>query len=234
MDTRYIFREVNPEYMDTRDYFWGDTFTENAGDFNYCLFPVFDGNCNNLNAETFKEITREYDSISYEYSNIADGGYYRNIKELMIDYKLHYSPRAAHALRLLIENEYKYNQADILADYLAIKTGQKWNVKTISGYCQGDYVDMVYCEKRYTEKDIETIGEIYLGCCKEFTAIELDAAGNEIDSCGGYFVADSEIDYKDIDGSYKRIMCDYIGIDIQAATLELFDGYSRTAIYRTV
>jgi len=34
------------------------------------------------------------------------------------------------------------------AEYLTFKTGKQWNTDDAHGYCQGDYVKMVYCSSK--------------------------------------------------------------------------------------
>jgi len=222
---KYIIREISPDCMDIDFYFDNDGFKTAGGDFNYCLFPVVDCNHCYYNAEEFKTVENEYNSIACEVDDIVNGSniYYRNIKELMLDYNIPYNPRAAHALRVLCENESRLDFAETIAAFLSIKTGEKWSIKAGRGYCQGDFVDMIYCEKHYTKESIDAITDIYLGCAKEFCVIE-----SEDETIYGFFVADSAIkDWRNSDNEYKKIVCEDAGLNPDNVTLEMIES-SRT------
>ena len=130
----------------------------------------------------------------------------------MKDYNIPYSPRSAHALKGLIEID---NYIEQLCAYLTIKTGKAWTTRTCRGYCQGDYVEVVYCEKFYTDHEIDIIGDMYLGCGKEFS---IEFPDNE--TVYGYFVADCQ-GYTEAD--YLSIICEQEGIEKEKAILETID-----------
>lgn len=229
---KYIIREV--QEPDFSIYFDGDTFSEGAGDYGYNVFCITNhyGNYySGLNEDAFKDITKEMDAVIDEIDGIINAwSYYTSVKEVMTDYHLQYSPRSAHALKLLIDEN---NYIEQLCGYLTIKTGKIWTSRAAHGYCQGDYADVVYCKDFYTDNEIDIIGELYLGCGKEFCLINLDDNGKEIDSCYGYFVADCQ-GYNPVD--YKTIVCDMEGIDYQDATLELIERIEtiHNAVYTQV
>lgn len=214
-----IIREVPPEQTNAEWYFDGDCFNENSGDYNNTIFILSLEHrslypcC--LNQEEYKRLQREMDNVFYAVSNEIGYGY-KNVKEIMHDYKLPYNPKNAHELKILSE-EYKH-EAEIVARYLTIKTGKKWDVGSSCGYSQGDYVEVIYCTENYTDKDVAIFGDMANGCFKEFCVIDLDDDGNEIDSCYGYYVADSETwDPTEI----KKIVCKWSGADFDTTELHM-------------
>ena len=60
-----------------------------------------------------------------------------------------------------------------------------------------------------------------MGAAKEFEVIDLDEDGNEVDNCGGYIVADSQA-WRDEE--YKRLVCEWAGIEESETQLEMIDG----------
>lgn len=218
---KHIIREVPPEQTNWEDYFDGDCFNENSGDYNNTIFPrVLDRHsmwtC--LNKDEFERIHKEIRYVVYEV-NEGIGYGYKNIKEIMLDYKLPYNPKNAHKLKEIAEAD--YDESEVIADYMTIKTGKKWSVEVGRGYMQGDYVELIYCTENYTEKNASIICDAILGCGKEFGVIEIDENGEEGDSCWGFFVTDSEA-FRDEE--YKAIVCKWDGLDESETRLEMIDG----------
>ena len=225
---KHIIREVSPERTDWRDYFDGDCFNERSGDYNNTIFPLFLDHytmwcC--VNEKEWKRITQEMSNVFYEVNNGIGYGY-KNVKEIMHDYKLPYNPRNAHILKDIADG----NEEDsrILATYLTIKTGKKWDVASGRGYSQGDYVELVYCTENYTEKNAEILCDAVLGCGKEFCVVDLDENGEEADTCWGFFVTDAE-GWKDEE--YKAIVCKWDGLDESETQLEMIDGEHHITTY---
>lgn len=67
-----------------------------------------------------------------------------------------------------------------------------------------------------------------MGCGKEFCVIDVDEDGNETDKCYGYIIADCQA-WKDED--YKRLVCEWAGIDEEETRLEMIDGSTTQTIY---
>ena len=225
---QYIIREeVNPDF---EHFFDCDCFSKAAGDFCYTVFAL---TYNYYNRENYHSDinSKELESINTELSYILEdldsiGFYYNSIKEIMIDHGMPYSPKKAHALKELANID---STAEQLCAYLSLKTGRKWRSHTARGYCQGDYADIVFCSDFYDEKSVDIIGDMYLGCAKEFSITGIDDAG----AVYGFFVADCEActDY-----DYKKIVCEQADIDPAEATLEMIDTLQTVTIpqYRTV
>ena len=224
---KYIIRQVAPEHCEFDFYFEGDCFNENAGGFEYTLFILHYDNFRyyGLNHEVFNSLQIQASNMIDDFGYVAGGhtdydGNKITYKRVMQDYGISYSPTKCAKLKKWAEQD-GANDVDGMADYLSITTGRKWETTSARGYCQGDYVDIIYCADIYTAKGAEIAGEIYLGAANEFCVIELDENGKEIDSCYGYFVADCEA-WKDED--YKKIVCEYAGIPENETVLEMIDG----------
>lgn len=230
---KHIIRQVPDEDADWRFYFDGDCFNANSGDYNNTIFPrCFDHHtwwcC--INEKEYKSIQSEMRDLFYEVSNVGYDSHYLNVKEIMEDYNLHYNPKNAHELKEIAE--YDEDKSEIIARYMTIKTGKKWDVACGRGYSQGDYVEMVYCTENYTEENASILCDAVLGCGHEYGVIEVDENGNEVDSCWGYFVMDSEA-WRDED--IKALFCKREGFDINETQLEMVDGSTThvTYSYRT-
>ena len=149
-------------------------------------------------------------------------------KQVMKDNGLAYNSTFCHKLREWAKNVDDYNaDTDAIAEYLTITTGKTWATSSASGYCQGDYCEIVYCKEYYPE-NVRKYGEIFLGCAKEFCVIDLDENGEESDCVGGYIVADCEA-WKDEE--YKRLVCEWAGIKPEETRLEMIDGYHTDTKY---
>lgn len=218
--SKTIIKEVPPEQTNAEWYFDGDCFNENSGDYNntifiltldhYHMYPC----C--VNVKEFKNIQSEIGNIVYEV-NEGIGYGYKNVKEIMKDYKLKYNPKNAHKLKEIADDG-DYEDSEVIAKYMTLKTGKKWGVSISTGYCQGDFVEVIYCTENYTDKDVAIFGDMANGCFKEFGVIDLDDDGNEIDSCYGYYVADSETyDPTEI----KRLVCKWSGADFETTELHM-------------
>lgn len=228
---KYLIREISPECMDT-SYFFDDDGLTNACGFEYQLFIISKerGRYYGFNADNYRDIVTRIDDFIDDFT--VNRERYETRKSVMEYYEIKYNPTLCHKLTEYAEKVPYISNIDQVAEFLTLTTGRRWNTSAVRGYSQGDYVELLYCEDIYKASDAETSGEIYLGCCKEFSVSEIDTDGNEIDTCYGFFVADSQItSWKDSDTEYKRIVCEYAGIDINAATLELITGSRTETIY---
>lgn len=221
---RYVFREVEPECAELNFYFDNDCFNANSGDYNNTIFPVsWSHNMKTcgINEDEYDDLQSEMSNIFYDVSQEIGYGY-KNVKEVMKDYKLHYSPKNAHLLKEIAELDER--KPEVMAQYLGIKTGKKWDTRTCNGYCQSDWCVIVYCTENYNEKAIDEIGDVYLGCAKEFGLHEFNDDDEEINTCYGFIVADSTA-WKPED--IKSVLCKWEGLNPDEVTLELIEN-SRT------
>ena len=226
---KYIIREIPAEHAELEYYFDGDCFNENAGDYGYTLFLI----CHDrhgfwgLNDKEYKSVKETAESVLEGFSDVDGGETYwdgekMTYKQVMKDNGLPYNSTLCHKLREWAKAVDDCEaDADAIAGYLTATAGKTWAASGASGYCQGDYCDIVYCTQYYPE-NVKKYGEIFLGCAKEFCVIDLDENGEEADSCCGYIVADCEA-WDDAD--YKRLVCEWAGIDPEETRLEMIDGY---------
>lgn len=229
---KHIIRQVLPNCMDTSIYFDCDCFDEKSGDWNNTLFIVTRSRNSRyfgLNADTLNDIAHEAESIAYDFNYKEDDETYKSIMEY---YDIAYNPTKCHNLKLWADTSYN-DDCEMIADYLKIKTGKMWDTAYVTGYSQGDYADIIYCIDSYTKDEAKICGEIWLGCCYEFTVIYLDDEGNEGDEIGGYFVADCQV-YRDAGETCKSLVCDYADIDPDETQIQMIDSwnYSIEPIYR--
>ena len=234
----YIVREYPPESCVLSWAFEDDGLTEAGGDWNYNLFVVADngwGRLSGFNIETYEGIRKGaeelLDGFGWADEKATDyDGKRITYKSVMEDYRIPYNPRKCHALKEWAKSADNLD-ADDIAEYLTITTGKKWRRIGVHGYCQGDYVDVVYCEGFH--ENPKYYGECWLGCAKEFSVNYLDENGEEEDSVGGYIVADCQA-WRDED--YKRLVCEWAGIPEDETELQMIDGFHTYTKYdyRTV
>lgn len=221
----YIVRELPPESTDFSFYFDDDGLTEAGGDYCNNLFIVsFRRHSEGFNNEEYKRVQDKADAIIDGFSDVSDkwtNGYnsYETYKECMEYNAIEYTTHKCHALKEWVKTADTRNP-ETIADFLTITTGKRWQVDSATGYCQGDYVEMVYCPEHYKD-GVKHYGEIWLGAGKEFYTIDLDENGDETDTCYGYIIADSQA-WKDED--YKRLVCEWAGIPENETQLEMIDG----------
>lgn len=223
MPVNHIIREIPPEQCEFSYYFDDDGIREAGGDFCYNLFVVsFDrwNRVEGFQADIYKDITKEIDEIGEYFQDVKDGykEFFRSYRAIMEYFHIDYSPRKCHALKEFFENMEDSMDPETVAAYLTITTGRPWNVDSARGYCQGDYVEIVYCSDFH--KNPRAYGEIYLGAGKEFCVIDLDENGEESDTVYGYIVADCEAW---TDEEYKRLVCEWAGIQEEETQLEMIE-----------
>lgn len=236
---KHIIRECsNPDF---EFYFDGDTFNENAGNWNYTLFILIDDHCryshnyNGLNIQEYKRIREKMKAILEGFEDVEDGvidydGKAITYKQIMKDENIDYNSTKCHKLKIWSKDA-NIDDMNDFSEFLSIITGEKWNCIRVNGYCQDDCADVVYCEMYHPDKSAQIAGELYIGCGKEFQVIDVDEDGEETNCVYGYYVADCQV-WKDED--IKAIVCNDACIDPDEIQLELIDGYStyRTYNYR--
>lgn len=209
MSKKNIIREIDPRYANFDWEFDDDALTERGGDWNYNLFIVGSNRVGSFNGAVYKEVKETADEIRYALGEIAAKSSYREfmtIKEVMENWNIPYSAKRAHALKEWADGGLAdCDDADTIAEYLTITTGEKWDATGVTGYCQGDYVEVVYCEKHHPNP--ARYGEIWLGCAKEFAVKE---SGSD-DWIGGYIVAESDGAW-DEDKCFE-LVCDWACLD---------------------
>ena len=222
---KHIIREVAPDCADLSYYFDNDGLTEKGGDYCYNLFIISRdwGRISGFNADEYKRVMEQAESVLDGFNDVEDGltdydGKKYSYKSIMAENSLDYTPRRCHQLKEWAKTA-DCDKPESISAFLTITTGKRWDVQGVHGYCQGDYVQIVYCTEHYD--DVRPYGEVWLGCAKEFYIIDVDDNGEEGDSVGGYIVADCQA-WDDAD--YKRIVCEWEGLDPEETRLEMIDG----------
>ena len=237
---KHIIREVPPEQSNFSLYFDDDGLTEAGGDYCYNLFIVAQSrNSCEFNEKEYQNIQGEIENLLEMYDDIVNkSGYaqYSSVGAMLFDLGLVSSIHNTRRIKEIKEwlsacndkpnspwrNYETQSEAfpeETAAEYLTFKTGKQWCTCSATGYSQGDYVKMVYCPEHYGN-GVEHYGEIWLGAGKEFYTIDLDENGEEIDTCGGYIIADCQVRN---DEDYKRLVCEWAGISEDEAQLEMID-----------
>jgi hypothetical protein len=240
----YIIREVPPEQTEFSFYFDDDGLTAAGGDYCYNLFIVAQSrNSSGFNEKEYQSLQTEIENLLEMYVDIvnkSDYAHYSSVGAMLFDLGLvssiHNTRRIKEITEWLKACNVKPNspwrnyatQAEAFpeettAEYLTFKTGKEWTTDEAYGYCQGDYVKMVYCLEHYTS-GVKHYGEIWLGAGKEFSITFLDETGEEDYTVFGYIVADSQAR---TDEDYKKLVCEWEGIPEDETQLEMIDG-SRT------
>ncbi len=238
---KYIIREVPPEHTDFSFYF-DDGLTEKGGDYCNNLFIISReryGRISGFNIEEYQDIQNEIKNLLEMYEDIVDKScyaQYSSVGAMLFDLGLVNSIHNTHRIKEITEwlkaclswgntsqtrTLAEYEPEETTAEYLTFKTGKEWATDSAYGYCQGDYVKMVYCPEHYKD-GVKHYGEIWLGAGKEFYTIELDENGEEIDTCWGYIIADCQA-WKDED--YKKLVCERACIPENETRLEMIDSY---------
>ena len=153
MSIKHIIREVEPEACDFSFYFDDDGLSERGGDYCYTLFIVPTRDTYGFNGEEYKNVQKEAAAIISGFSDVRDGvtdydGNRYTYKRVMEDEGLSYNSRKCHALKEWATDADEDEPEDIAA-FLTITTGKKWDVTSVCGYSQGDYVELVYCPEHY-------------------------------------------------------------------------------------
>lgn len=239
MKEKYIVREIPAEYTDFSWYFENDGLTEKGGDFCYNLFIIYNNHwqLSGFNIDRYKQIVEIASNLQDDFAAVGEidyNGKPLTYKRIMEEYGIQYNPVKCHKLKEWAEQQTGryYDSEDMIAEYLTIITGQKWETEEARGYCQGDYVKMVYCPAHY-KNGVENYGEIYLGAGKEFCVIYLDENGEEIDRISGYIVADCEVNREE---DYKKLVCEWAEIPEEETILQMVDDCitKREYSYRNV
>lgn len=238
---RHIVREVPPEQSDFSSYFDDDGLKESGGDYCYNLFIVAQSrNSSGFNEKEYSSLQTEIENLLEMYNDIVEKSnyaQYSSIGAMLFDVGLINSIHNTRRIKAITEwlkacNEKPNSpwrnyetQAEAFpeettAEYLTFKTGKQWSTDSATGYCQGDYVKMVYCPEHYKD-GVKHYGEIWLGAGREFYTIELDENGEETETCYGYIIADCQAR---TDEDYKRLVCDWACIPEEETQLEMIEN----------
>lgn len=250
---KYIIKEVPAGQAEFSNYFDVDGLTEVGGDYCYNLFIVAQSrNSSGFNEKEYQNIQAEIEELLEGYTDIvnkSDYAQYSSIGAMLLDHGLidniHNTKHIKAYTQFFADccekphspygnypDNFIAHSTEKTAEYLTLKTGKQWDTDSATGYSQSDYVKMVYCKEHYTE-GVKHYGEIWLGAAKEFSITFLNGNGEEEDTVYGYIVADCQA-RKDED--YKKLICEWEGVDEEEAELQIIDGQSTVVSYsyRTV
>jgi hypothetical protein len=188
---KIIAKEVNPSHVDFSYYFDDEGLTSKGGE-NCAIYivPVNRIRYNGFNMDEYREIEQQAQAVIDDYED----GY--SIDEALREWVKHANT----------------SDTESIAEYLTITTGEKWEVKSFTGYSQGDYCEVVYCTNHYTPEHINEIGKFWLGCGTEFC----------IDGCYGYYVPDT-IRWREGD-ELRQYLADCYGCKRDELEIYLYDG----------
>ena len=218
---KIIAKEVNPSHVDFSFYF-DDDGLKSAGGENCAVYIVPGDRRRNsgFNMDEYREIEQTADSLIQAFEEVSPKNeYYPTYEVAMLSHNIEYTNRKCHLLKKWAEYANPYDTSYI-AEFLTITTGEEWAVKSFTGYCQGDYCEVVYCIKHYTPEHVNEIGKFWLGCGTEFC----------IDDCYGYYVPDT-IRWQEGETLRKYLAACY-GCKPEELEIYLYDGEHVVTDYR--
>lgn len=195
---KIVAREINPSYVDFSFYFEDDGLKSVSGE--NCAVYIVPGDRRRygFNMDEYREIELHAQAVIDDY----EAGY--PIDETLKEW-------AKHA---------NTSNTDSIAEFLTITTGEEWEVKSFTGYSQGDYCEVVYCVSRHTPERITEIGKFWLGCGTEFC----------IDGWYGYYVID-ELRWEGGE-KLRQYLADCYGCKPDELGIYLYDGEHTVTDYK--
>lgn len=225
---KIIFREVEPECFEA-DCLYDDDFIRGKGGDGYengILYIVTGDDYAVTNKQEWEALCNLVDNVATDFYDLMNGNgyYFRTFKEICNYYGIKYSPVMVHKLKKFAES-YDDRSMEDIAEYLTITTGEEWETYTVTGYCQGDYATGIYCEGHYTDEALELYVGAAAGTVTEFCRIDGD------DECWGYYVTN---DIKWNEDKLRNYLASMEGDKPENIQIELFNGYSQVASYKTI
>ena len=197
---KIVAREINPSYVDFSFYFEDDGLKSVGGE--NCAVYIVPGDRRRygFNMDEYREIELHAQAVIDDY----EAGY--PIDETLKEW-------AKHA---------NTSNTDSIAEFLTITTGEEWEVKSFTGYSQGDYCEVVYCVSRHTPERITEVGKFWLGCGTEFC----------IDGWYGYYVID-ELRWEGGE-KLRQYLADCYGCKPDELEIYLYDGEHTVTDYKII
>lgn len=228
---KYTIEEVAPECADLSFAFDDDGLTEaGTGDFcgnlflfaldRYKMRPVV------INQDAAEDVIRQAENVLDFFGDVL--GWYSSYKEAMEDAGVKYSPKRCHDLKEWAAADPDPEDPEDLAAFLTITTGRTWETATGHGYCQGDQATAVFCPDFHGKEYMRALCEIACGAAREYTVTEYGDDGEELETVGGYIVADCQA-WRDED--VKALVCEWAGIRPEETELRAIDGWSTKTFY---
>lgn len=228
--TNIIFREVSPECQELDSLYDDDGIKEISGKNNALYIIVPDGyrSYYPVNEKEYKNILKQAENIADDFNALMgnDHYYFRNFKECLKYYGIEYTTtRTAKLKEWAKKYQFDYETIDAITEFLTLTTGEEWDNIGLTGYCQGDYAIGIYCKGHYDNDALKLYVGAAAGTVTEFCRIE------ENDTCYGFFVPDS---VKWNTDELRTYLANCYGDKEEEISIELFDGYTQTATYKTV
>ena len=218
---KIVAKEVNPACVDFSYYFDNDGLKSIGGE--NCAVYIVPGDRRRygFNIGEYREIEEKAKAIIDGFRDVSDKWVngYTTYKEVMEDNAIPYTSRKCNLLKKWAEYANPYDTGDI-AEFLTITTGEEWEVKSFTGYSQGDYCEVVYCVNHYTPERINEIGKFWLGCGTEFC----------IDGWYGYYVID-ELRWEEGE-KLRQYLADCYGCKPDELEIYLYDGEHTVTDYK--
>lgn len=190
----YVFREVPPEETDSSYYFELDR------DYDYEDIAIDGGR--QFVSHTGDEVKSLIEFIKYRDKS--------SLKELLPHYGM--TSVRKEAFQKAAKQYENDESLEALAEAMTAITDQSYVVKSIRGYSQGDYAE-VMCREDY---DLEQLEAYFFNKGTEFIS----------DEKGNFYCYQG---YND--ETYKKELSAYSGIPVKNIKLRMFTGYSRKATY---
>lgn len=225
---KYIFeQQYEPE---TENYFDTDCYSGTAcGGYEYNLFIIHESYHNNygLNYDTYKELIESIETLFNDFEYIENHNDY-TYKQAMTENGIEYNATKCSKLKKLYIDYAGNIDINCAALYLTITTGKHWETAYYTGYCQGDFVNVLYCTSIYNEENVKQTAYIYLGMTREFSLTDIDENGEKDDltTCYGYFVPDC-INENDI----KNYLCTMEGLNPDEVIVKLITNTTVSTTY---
>lgn len=112
-----------------------------------------------------------------------------------------------------------FYEGKVFTDLLSLIIGGTWKYRTIRGYCQSDWENIIYNSDTLSDEDIHRIECEYFNMGLEFS----------IDNTRGYYIIN---DYSF--ESIKKELSEMIGCNTDDIELYMFDGYTKIPKYKQV
>lgn len=228
MANKVIFREVSPECQEMDYLYDNDIIAGKCGDGyeNSILYVLGCDGYAVTNNQEWESLCNLVDNIVSDFNALMgnDHYYFNTYKEVLRYYGIKYSPVMVHKLKAFAES-YDDRSMEDIAEYLTITTGKEWETYTVTGYCQGDYATGIYCKDHWDAESLELYVGAAAGTVSEFCRIDGE------DVCWGYYVTD---DIKWNEDKLREYLAGMEGDKPENIQIELFNGYSQVASYKTI
>ena len=230
---KYLFKEYNPEYDDTRSFFDDIYFSGSCDDNERIYILSYDRDVYGINKEEYDNVFENVNSLFNDFEYVKNNSDEYTYKQAMQENGLVYNPTMCSKLKNLYQKAYSrfYSGSyDVISEYLTITTGKAWKTLTIYGYCQGDMCTAIYCEHEHKAEQIKTYCNMFLGCYKAFYLADLDENGQEIEGTEvyGFYVADNQSWPEE---NIKKVLCDYEGLKPEEVKVLCISGQTTRTEY---